>query len=93
MTLEPGWLNQQIERVRQEVLAWPAWMRREAGFEKESALTQEEYISYLQKENKTLREEVARLAKKSLYCELCDGDGFIGRDSEGTPMSCPRCTQ
>jgi hypothetical protein len=31
--LEPGWLNRQLEKAREDVKNWPSWMRREAGLE------------------------------------------------------------
>ncbi len=32
MVLKPGWLNRQFDQVSRDVEAWPAWMKRAAGF-------------------------------------------------------------
>src|SRR5690348_5824802 len=31
MTLEPNWLARELDHVRREIAAWPAWLRKEAG--------------------------------------------------------------
>lgn len=33
MKLKPGWLQRQFDNVNKDIAMWPAWMRREAGFE------------------------------------------------------------
>ena len=31
MTLEAGWLQRQMDCVREDIEKWPEWMKREAG--------------------------------------------------------------
>jgi hypothetical protein len=33
MPLKAGWMARQFERAEADVRKWPAWMRKEAGFE------------------------------------------------------------
>ena len=33
MTLDPGWLQRQLDNVERDIAQWPRWMRREAKFE------------------------------------------------------------
>jgi hypothetical protein len=37
VTLEAGWLEQELESVSEDVNRWPDWMKREAGFNEASA--------------------------------------------------------
>ncbi len=35
MTLQEGWLNRQLDAVRDDIEQWPEWMKREAIFASE----------------------------------------------------------
>lgn len=37
--MESGWLDRQLRKAAQDVKAWPAWLRQEAGIEPKPALT------------------------------------------------------